>query len=519
MTTPLRLLIIDDSHDDALLMTRAIRAGGFDVAYRRVQTEAELQGALSEKSWDAIVSDYAIPGFSGLEALDLVKLKADDVPFIIVSGVIDEEKAISAMKAGARDYLRKSDLKRLAPAIARELGEAAKRRALRNRYLAFSKLGQSLSSASSPQEAARIITQVADELIGWDSCFLDLYAPSQDKFHHVFNVDLFNGERREMPPETYEALTPMLQKVATYGPQLVLRDKAEFNVDQLTPFGNKGCPSASLMTVPVRNGAELLGFLSIQSYRTNAYTQEDLETLQALADYCGGALQRIRLEKEILEISGREQHRIGQNLHDGLCQHLAGIGFLTEILADKLEERSAPEVADARNISNLVSEAVVQTRGIARGLFPVQLEENGLLSALEELVASTENVFKIHCAFECHEPVLVKNNVVAEHLYYIAHEALMNAIKHARPQHISISLSGNGSKIVLAVRDDGAGFPIPKTGGRGMGLHIINYRARMIGACVELQSSPGHGTTLTCVSPNSSALNTSNNENQYPDSR
>ncbi|MBA4147212.1 MAG: response regulator [Verrucomicrobia bacterium] len=506
-SVPLRLLIIDDSRDDTLLMARALRQGGFDVSFQQVFTREAMETALNE-DWDIILSDYSIPEFCGLEALRILNAKEGDIPFIIISGVIDEERAVAAMKAGARDYIRKSDLKRLAPAVERELRESGKRRALRKRYQGFAKLGQSLSSATSPQEAARIITTVADELFGWDSCFIDLYAHGREKCYQVFAVDTFDDERREVSAEGW-ALdpTPLREEVLACGPRLILRSEPAFEHKNLRPFGDKNRPSASILIVLVRNGTQVLGFFSIQSYSPNAYNQEDLDTLQALADYCGGAFERIRLQKEILEISSREQRRLGQLLHDGICQHLAGISFLTEILGDKLEEKQAPEAADSRKICNLIDDALIQTRGIARGLFPVQLEENGLVSALQELIFNSESLFKIRCTFRCKEPVLLRDNALAEHLYYIAHESLMNAVKHGAAKHISISLEPGEKHNTLSVRDDGVGMHAQNgngnenRSGKGMGLHIMNYRAQMIGAKLTIEAQQNNGTLVTCLFP------------------
>lgn len=502
MSVPLRLLIIDDSRDDTLLMARALRNGGFDVSFQQVFTRGAMETALNQ-DWDIILSDYSIPEFCGLEALQLLNEKGGDIPFIIISGVIDEERAVAAMKAGARDYIRKSDLKRLTPAVERELRESGKRRALRKRYEGFAKLGQSLSTATSPQEAAKIITTVADELFGWDSCFIDLYAAGREKFYHVFAVDTYDGERREVPAEGWGVnLTPLREKVLKSGPQLILRSQPEFKRDDLRPFGDKNRPSGSIMVVLVRNGAQVLGFLSIQSYSLNAYNQDDLDTLQALADYCGGAFERIRLQKEILEISSREQRRLGQLLHDGICQHLAGISFLTEILGDKLDEKQLPEAIESRKICNLIDDALIQTRGIARGLFPVQLEENGLVSALQELIFNSENLFKVRCTFRCDEPVLLRDNALAEHLYYIAHESLMNAIKHGEAKHISISLDSSDKHNELCIRDDGTGIQTVTGNGKGMGLHIMNYRAQMIGARLKIEAPVNsRGTVVTCLFP------------------
>src|SRR5450830_620836 len=127
---PVKVLIVENSEDDAKLALRALRGGGFDPTSRRVQTAAELQTALAQQRWDAVISDYAMPGFTGLDALRIFRSTGLDIPFILISGTIGEETAVAAMKAGASDYVMKGSLARLAPALARELQETQMRAAL-----------------------------------------------------------------------------------------------------------------------------------------------------------------------------------------------------------------------------------------------------------------------------------------------------------------------------------------------------------------------------------------------------
>lgn len=209
--------------------------------------------------------------------------------------------------------------------------------------------------------------------------------------------------------------------------------------------------------------------------------------------------ERRRLEKEILEISTREQHRIGHDLHDGVCQQLAGIGFLSDILADKLQELNLPEAAAAQSISQLVNQANKQTRGVARGLFPVRLEENGLVSALEELVANAGGYLNTRCEFRCSETIAIHDHTVAHHLYYVAQEAILNAVKHGKANRVEVELTANGGGgYRLAVRDNGIGISPGKTSGPGMGIRIMKYRARMMGAELTVQRHPGGGTEVSC---------------------
>jgi PAS domain S-box-containing protein len=209
--------------------------------------------------------------------------------------------------------------------------------------------------------------------------------------------------------------------------------------------------------------------------------------------------ERKRLEREILEISNREQRRIGHDLHDGVCQQLAGIAFLTSTLAEELAEEGVAQSPQAEKISDMINQAIDQTRGVARGLFPVRLEEKGLVAALEELASNAREVFKINCRFVAQGPAVTVENEIALHLYYIALEALANAAKHSGGSNVDIILQPSGDRWLLTIQDDGAGFSLPARDEEGMGLRILHYRARVIGATLNLHSQPGSGTMVTCL--------------------
>jgi PAS domain S-box-containing protein len=209
--------------------------------------------------------------------------------------------------------------------------------------------------------------------------------------------------------------------------------------------------------------------------------------------------ERKRLERELLEISNREQRRIGHDLHDGVCQQLVGISYLTESLADRLQEKGAVESAEVERINYLLNNTLLQTRGVARGLFPVRLEENGLVSALEELAANASQLFQLECRFVCEHPPAFVENTIALHLYYIVQEAIANAAKHGKAKSVVITLDPVNDRFALMVKDDGAGFSANGARQSGMGLRIMDYRARVIGATLEVKSRPGAGTQLTCI--------------------
>ena len=205
-----------------------------------------------------------------------------------------------------------------------------------------------------------------------------------------------------------------------------------------------------------------------------------------------------RLERDILGISDREQQRIGQDLHDGLCQHLRGVALMSEMLEGKLRTREVPETGDAARITQLITEAVTQARRLVTGLSPVSPAPNGLMSALEELAIATEDLFGMPCAFTCAKPVLVDDAAIANHLYRIAQEAVNNAVKHSGGQRASIVLTEHDGTIELTVQDDGTGLASGAEQQHGMGLRIMAFRARMIDASLEISRGHERGTIVTC---------------------
>lgn len=205
------------------------------------------------------------------------------------------------------------------------------------------------------------------------------------------------------------------------------------------------------------------------------------------------------LEKEILDISEREQRRIGQDLHDDLCQQLVGIEFLSKALQQQLP--SGPQAAQAAEIAQAIRAAIEHTRLLARGLVPIELEADGLMQGLQALAARASNLFRVHCTFQCPAPVPIHDVTVGTSLYRIAQEAVTNGIKHGKAKQIDIRLSATADSAMLAVKDDGVGFSDQPGGPRGMGLRIMQHRADTIGGTFGIQKEPEGGATVVCTVP------------------
>jgi signal transduction histidine kinase len=177
---------------------------------------------------------------------------------------------------------------------------------------------------------------------------------------------------------------------------------------------------------------------------------------------------------------------------------LSGTVHLANVLQLELAEEALPEAAEALRITELLNRAVAETRSLARGLYPVRPEANGLMVALEELASRTRELFKVSCRLLCRKPVLLSDAAVATHVYRIAQEAVNNALKHGQAKRIEITLTANCQRILLTVRDDGVGLSGGTPNPKGMGIRIMQYRAGMIGGSFAIENGSNRGVSVVC---------------------
>jgi PAS domain S-box-containing protein len=208
-----------------------------------------------------------------------------------------------------------------------------------------------------------------------------------------------------------------------------------------------------------------------------------------------------RLEKELLDISAAERRRIGHELHDGLGQYLAGIAFRAKALEQALAAEGSPHSPEAKELTAFISNAIGQTRSLARGFDPIEVESSGLLVSLQNLLAETKHFYNITCLFHCRDSELQVDARTGLALYRIAQEAIHNAITHGNAGQIDIELSVEAGHLCLRIRDDGIGFKEQTGNQTGMGLRVMGYRARSIGAKLRINSQPNQGTEIRCEAP------------------
>ncbi len=208
--------------------------------------------------------------------------------------------------------------------------------------------------------------------------------------------------------------------------------------------------------------------------------------------------RRVELEHELMQVSDRERQQIGHELHDDLSQILHGAHFLTAELQNRLSAAGRPEAGELGRIVGILDDALATTRSLSRGLQPVAAVPEGLMNALRDHAARIRQVYGLSCRFMCPQPVHVDDPVVATHLFRIAQEAINNAVRHAQCRRITIRLQDAGERLLLAIRDDGHGRIPPSSRRRGIGLHVMQFRASAVNGSLAIQNRRDKGTEVVC---------------------
>lgn len=458
---PATILVVDDDRGLLRLIEKSLRRENFSVITADSGEVALV--SLRQHRPDLMLLDLKLADTDAKELIVEFSEAKCLVPFIIITGQGDERVAVEMMKSGAMDYVVKdAQFYDLVPTLVGKAIEQIERE---------KKLSAAENALRTSEERFRVALKHSPIIVF-----------SQDtklRYLWIHNMPVAEPEKNVLG-KTDEDLFP--QTEADRLVQIKMRVLATgLGVRQEVNCTFEGEQNIYDLTVePVRDASgEIVGITGAAMDIT----------------------EHKRLEKEVLQISELEQRRIGQDLHDGICQHLAGIEMMSQVLEQNLEKKSKPEAAQAEKIAAHVREVISQTRSLARGLSPLVLESEGLMAALAELVANTEKLFQVKCRFECPAPVDIQGLITATHLFRIAQESVTNAVKHGKAREIEISLEVKLDKIILTIRDDGQGFSQASGKTKGMGLRIMQYRAGMIGATLLFQRQAKGGTAVVCFLP------------------
>jgi PAS domain S-box-containing protein len=454
MGVPLDLLLVEDSEDDALLLLRQLRRGGYEPVWKRVDTAEAMEAALDERGWDLVVSDHNMPTFSSVAALDLLRHKGYvDLPFIIVSGQIGEDAAVAAMKAGAHDYLMKDNLARLNTAIERELREAEVRR---ERRLA------------------------------------------EEKYRSIFE-NAVEGIFQTTVDGRFMTANPALARMFGY-------ESPEELLEAISDIGNEIYVEAERRTELYRL-AQQNGFVSgfeVRMYRKDGRSMWASMSARAIYDAAGeiagyeGTMEDItarkRAEEALREIREAERRRISRELHDVVLQDL------TYALQSMQAVQRIPHGVDREEEAARQIEALKRSVGGLRdAIYDLRLDsirEQSLVRALESTVELNRRMgggrtfdLVVHQGFP--EDLSAAAGI---EVMRVVQEALANVRRHSGARRATVTLGMEGRDVRVEIEDDGRGFG-PETS-PGIGLTGMRERVQGLGGRLEVESEEGVGTRV-----------------------
>lgn len=478
MGQPLRILIVEDIEDDALLEVRQLREAGYEPEHLRVDSPEAMIQAIEQRSWDIVIADYSMPRFSGLDALRIAKGKGRDIPFILVSGTIGEELAVEAMRAGADDYIMKDSLSRLGPAVERELKQAESRRARRCAEQALRKseekyrtiiktaldgmlmLNPNGEISDVNDSYCRMSGYTRQELAGMSIADIEVHENYQDAMKHI-------AEARKAGSKRFEARHRR-------------KDSTEFPVAVSLSAGQIG--DETFFIAIIRD------------------TTEPKQTERRLLDYQA----RLKsLTAELVLAQERERRRIAVGVHDQIGQKMALAKLETESLMSNVSDTQI--TASLTKTCRLIEQVVHDAHSLTFELSNPVLYEIGLDAAIESwlddhITAGSKLKYSVVSDPSPLRPDL-KTRIV---LFAVVRELLANVAKYAGATRVQVSIRDDNGRITIHVEDDGVGFDVSRleravkeTG--GFGLFHAQERVEYLGGTFTITSAPGKGTRI-CIS-------------------
>jgi two-component system CheB/CheR fusion protein len=264
-----------------------------------------------------------------------------------------------------------------------------------------------------------------------------------------------------------------------------------------TVAGQVGLEAATAL--PLIIGEETIAVLELLSDQPHEPSEGLVRLMNDVGVQIGRIVERERFMGRVAEMAWREQQDLIHTLHDSLGQELTGLGMLSASLAQRFKATDAAAAATAQQIAEGTQRTLERVRELSKGLFPVDVDAEGLMVALRQLASTTESLYKTRCRLEYDAPILIRDNHAATQLYRITQEAVTNALRHARAQTITVRVGAEAGTTTLTVADDGVGLQTGTPSREGMGLRIMRYRASSIGAVLAIGPGMNRGTVVTCM--------------------
>jgi signal transduction histidine kinase/FixJ family two-component response regulator len=521
----LRILILEDAPTDAELIECELRGSGLNFQTARVDARDQFLSALKRFLPDLILTDYSLPDFDGASALSLARENAPDVPFIFVTGVLGEERAVELLKMGATDFVHKDRLPRLSPSVSRALREAGEKRlrkeaedALRNAHRELERkveertreLKASLALIQEKEErfwlsvetlldAFCILSAVRDEerrIIDFRFAYINDAGCRIDQYSQKDHVQ--KSLLQLLPAHKENGLFEHFVNVVETGRPLILDG---FIYEDFYGGGPRRAKAIDYRCARLGDGLAV----SFRDVTERKDMEEELRqsrdglevcVQERTAELVESKEQLQYLSSQLLLAQEAERRRIARDIHDGLAANLSALKFDVETKIKKMKEGRPPDVVKLEEIQKFLQVNIDETRRIINNLRPSTLDDLGLLPTLSWLCREYEKVYthiRVEKSIEIGEadvPEILKTVI-----FRVLQEALNNFAKHGRGDRVRLSLRNKGGGIHLHILDNGQGFDV-ETCRRGLGLNSMRERVELSGGSFTIESSPGAGTQI-----------------------
>ncbi|MFZ6719039.1 response regulator [Undibacterium sp. Ji49W] len=480
MNIPLRVLLVEDVSEDAELIVRELKRGGFAPDWLRVDNAKAMQSALEESKWDIVISDYSMPSFSGLNALEVLKRLKVQIPFIITSGTIGEQTAVEAMRAGADDFFLKQNIARLPLAIERELRDTVLRR-------------KKLASETSLRE-----TQARFHAF-MNNAPMPAWIKDRD-LHYVYvntaQASFFGMSPAEMiGRDDFDLMSIGAAQNSRHHDEQVLATKESLSTQETIADEGLTARILNITRFPLNVGECTLMVAGLAiDVTTQVHIDKNLKA----------ANQRLQiLSSSVIEVQERERQHLARGLHDDVGQSLTALKIMLQAAQKNDAENRNAKLQEG---IELVSSILSQVRTLSLELRPPQLDNLGLVSALRWYVESKTSEDGLHGWFEYEGEITKLHPDIENTCFRIVQEAITNILRHARASNIWVRLDKNESNLILRIRDDGKGFDVDKARehavrGNSFGLLNMEERALLVGGTMDITSSLGSGVSIDVVLP------------------
>lgn len=472
MSTELRVLIVEDSEQDTALLLRELRKGGYTPLYERVDTPYAMRAALEEQKWDVVICDFVMPQFSGLEALRVLQETSQDIPFIVVSGQIGEDTAVEAMRSGAHDYIMKENLKRLVPAIQRELVETDDRRQRRIAEEELMRTAERLTLVTDAiQDVFWISTPGVTEMVYVSPAYEKIWGRSRESLYREPSslLETVHSEDRDI----------FLSALKDHAEGKLL----EYEYRIIRPDGSIRWVRDRSFPVYDRAGQFTMMTGIVTDITEEKHTRDNLEYYVS----------------HVTNAQEEERRRIARELHDQTGQSLTVLNLLLSKVKRSITQGALSDIDEAQKI---LRELLEQVRNLCQGLYPSSLESAGLIPTLSAYFDEFAARSGIDINFQ--HSGLDKSSIphqVRLSAFRIVQEALTNIVRHADVHEAQVQLCIDENYLVVQIEDKGRGFDPSRVSIQSSGIRGMTERARVVSGTLTVQSAIGTGTQLCARLP------------------